>query len=76
MDVDIHPQWIKIVIQNKVLQLTMDEPVLMEGAICERSKVSGQLVVRVETVRSVERLEAEGESLQQHLRICLSRILQ
>ena len=45
IDVDVHPTYVKVVVKGKVLQLVLDSEVVAAEAVCERSRMNGDLVV-------------------------------
>jgi protein TilB len=45
IDVDVHPTWIRVIIKGKVLQLLLNEEVQTENVSCERSRLTGHLVI-------------------------------
>jgi protein TilB len=55
IDVDVHPTWIRVVIKNKVLQLVLDEEVMTENVVCERSRLTGHLMVTMLKVKSQDK---------------------
>ncbi|KAJ3113698.1 Protein tilB [Phlyctochytrium bullatum] len=65
IDVDPHPTWIRVVIKEKLLQLTLDEEILPDQVHCERSKLSGLLVV---TMKKASSTREEGVEELVHIR--------
>ncbi|KAI8926626.1 hypothetical protein BC831DRAFT_455977 [Entophlyctis helioformis] len=75
IDVDVHPTWLRIIIKGKILQLLIEEEVHVDGVVCERSRLTGQLAITmlkaakaegeadVIEVRRQERLESETAAL-------------
>ena len=47
IDVDVHPTYITVAIKNKILQLNLDEEVSPDDVVCERSRMTGDLVIRM-----------------------------
>ena len=45
IDVDVHPTYITITIKNNILQLVLEEPVITSQVVCERSRLTGNLLV-------------------------------
>lgn len=45
IDVDIHPTYITVLVKGKVLQLNLEEEVFSDKVVCERSRLTGDLVV-------------------------------
>lgn len=45
IDVDVHPNYISIVVKGKLLRLRLPEEIKVSESKCQRSKVSGSLVV-------------------------------
>ncbi|KAI9352618.1 hypothetical protein BDR26DRAFT_929173 [Obelidium mucronatum] len=45
IDVQVHPTFIQVIIKNKVLTVTLEHDVQPDRVLCERSKVSGDLLV-------------------------------
>ncbi len=54
IDVDIHPHFISIVIKSKVLRLRLPAEVKVSESKCQRSKVSGSLMVIMPKVNARE----------------------
>jgi protein TilB len=46
--VDVHPDYINILIKDKVLQLLFEENVVCNSMHCERSKLTGQLAITLQ----------------------------
>ena len=68
IDVQVETGHVRVVIKDKTLQLLLDDMVVDDQSLCERSKYTGQLVITmlkrlapirgdVETVRRIEREE-------------------
>merc|ERR1711916_190542 len=55
IDVDVHPTYISIVIKCKLLRLKLPEEVKADESKCQRSKVTGHLVVSMPLVKSQKR---------------------
>merc|ERR1712146_363349 len=45
IDVDVHPNYISIVIKSKLLRLRLPEEVKVNESKCQRSKMTGHLLV-------------------------------
>ncbi|TPX46668.1 hypothetical protein SeMB42_g03608 [Synchytrium endobioticum] len=45
IDVDVHPTYVTVTVKGKYFQLALDEQVDSDGVLCERSKMTGELVV-------------------------------
>lgn len=45
IDVDVHPHYVSIVVKSKVLRLRLPAEVKVSESKCQRSKVTGSLVV-------------------------------
>ena len=45
MDVDVHPDFIRITVKGKVTQLQLPQEVRTDNAHCQRSKTTGALLV-------------------------------
>ncbi len=54
MDVDVHPRHVRVVIKGHVLQLVLPAPVRADQAVARRSLASGDLVIEMPTVNSLE----------------------
>jgi hypothetical protein len=50
IDVDIHPTWIQFTIKQKLLRLVLDHEVSTDNMHCERSMLTGELVVTLQKV--------------------------
>ena len=55
IDVDVHPTYISIVVKSKLLRLKLPEEVKAGESKCQRSKVTGHLVVSMPLVKSQKR---------------------
>jgi protein TilB len=70
LDVDLHENYIRITIKDKILQLTTTEPVHVDSVLCERSKATGHLLITMvkskilekdlQKIRKEENLEQES----------------
>ncbi|TPX35695.1 hypothetical protein SmJEL517_g02019 [Synchytrium microbalum] len=45
IDVDVHSTYVTVTVKGKVFQLVLDEEVESEGVLCERSRLTGELVI-------------------------------
>lgn len=50
MDVDVHPNHVRVLIKGQLLQLVLPAEVAVDQARCLRSQASGDLVVTMPTV--------------------------
>merc|ERR1712139_457757 len=51
IDVDVHPSYVSIVIKSKLLRLKLPEEVKVSESKCQRSKLTGHLVVCMPMVK-------------------------
>jgi protein TilB len=61
IDVDVHPAYISVVLKNKTLRLRFPEEVLPENGSCQRSKLTGELVLTLPKVDAKSTLTSTRE---------------
>ncbi|KAJ3138154.1 hypothetical protein HK100_000087 [Physocladia obscura] len=59
INVQVETKFVQVVIKNKVLTVVFDDEVRPDTAVCERSKISGKLLVTVIRADAPERLDVE-----------------
>jgi protein TilB len=68
IDVDVHPSFVSVVLKNKTLRLVWPEEVVPDNGSCQRSKLTGELVLTLPcmdkkktltSIREKERLEKD-----------------
>ena len=50
IDVDVQPEFVKVVIKGKVFQITLNEEVCVDSSSAKRSQTTGHLVITMPKV--------------------------
>ena len=61
IDVDVHPNYVRVVVKEKVTQLRLDDEVLPDSCKVQRSKTTGALLIKMPLQNPSRRTLTEKE---------------